>query len=78
MINIQSLTPQQAAICEILWGCDHIDQVTAFINGLPIDVRPVANALVQVIQIEAIDESITDTVHCADAVLYLNKFNKRS
>lgn len=56
MIHLENLTARQIGICDILWKLQDEQDVVAFIQALPTDLRQEAQTLKQLIQLAVLDE----------------------
>lgn len=56
MVHIENLTARQVGICDILWKLSDEQDVIAFIQSLPTDLRQEAETLKQLIQLAVLDD----------------------
>jgi hypothetical protein len=69
MIQIEGLTPLQMEILERIWSMDSQEQVMAWFETLPRNLRQTAHAMLMMVVIEMIDEEPCDDLDLARAVI---------
>lgn len=69
MIQIEGLTPLQHEILERIWSMDSKEQVMAWFETLPRNLRQTAHALLMMVVIEMIDEEPCEDLRLAQMVI---------
>lgn len=74
IINIDSLTEQQAWICQQLWLCESLQDVVDFKYAMPEDMQLDINLMIQLIFLADIDNSVIDESDCLEAQIEIMNF----
>ena len=69
MITLTNLTPLQRELCDHIWSLDGIDELQAWMQALPPRVRPTAQALVDVMIMEFMDQQEITDLSDAEAII---------
>jgi hypothetical protein len=59
-IRIDNLTPQQVEMLDIMWTCEHYEEIEEWQKSLSPEDRKMSESLFQMILIEMVDETIND------------------
>jgi hypothetical protein len=68
-IQINNLTPLQRAIADMLWSLDTEQEIVDWINTLPVDIVPVAHAVLTMMVYEQIDQAPIEDMSAAQEVI---------
>ena len=68
-MKIEGLTPLQHEILERIWSMDSKEQVMAWFETLPSNLRKTAHAMLMMVVIEMIDEEPCEDLRLAQMVI---------
>ena len=68
-MKIEGLTPLQHEICERIWGMDTKEEVIAWFDTLPRNLKQTAHAMLMMIVVEMIDEEPCEDLRLAQMVI---------
>lgn len=69
MITLTNLTALQRELCDHIWSIDDHDQLRAWMQALPPGVRATAQALVDVMIMEYLDQQEITDLSDAEAII---------
>ena len=69
MISIENLTPLQHEILEKIWSMDTQEEVVAWFDTLPRNLKHTAHAMLMMVVIEMIDQEPCEDLSMAQAVI---------
>jgi hypothetical protein len=64
MVTIANLTQEQVELCDKLWACDTVEDVQAFISGLPEDEQHEAKVMQTMMLSAIIDDEVNTQDDC--------------
>jgi hypothetical protein len=74
MLSIPNLSPLQRAIADMLWSLDSESEIVDWINTLPVDIVPVAHAVLTMMVYEQIDQTpIEDFSDAQEVIDYIRE-----
>jgi hypothetical protein len=75
-IQINNLTPQQVEMLDIIWACEHYEEVQEWQNSLSTEDRKMSESLFQMILLELVDENVNTLIkeNLAEARKCLKKY----
>ena len=69
MIELTGLSPLQRELAERMWQMDSMDEIVAWVNGMPRSVALQAYIVMQMIIAAEIDRQAEDDVSAAQAII---------
>lgn len=67
-MEIQGLNKRQRKIADMLWSMNTRDEVKAFINGLPSDMKRDGRLVLDMMILAVIDEAVSDTTAAQELI----------
>lgn len=67
-MEIQGLNKRQRKIADMLWSMNTRDEVKAFINGLPSDMKRDGQLVLDMMILAVIDDAVSDTTAAQELI----------